>query len=77
MAGKRFVAGSQQAGKLEQEIAKLSDVEVRELLLMTMYKLALTRAQVDALTDVLVKKKLVKRADVWKLTAEKFEEHGF
>ena len=71
------MAGSQQVGKLEKAIAKLSEAEARELLLMTMYKLALTRAQLDALTDILVKKKLLKREDLWKLTAKKFEEHGF
>jgi len=65
------------AGALEREIAKLSPQETRELLLLTMYKLALARAQLDALTDILVKKKMLTREDVWKLTAEKFEEHGF
>jgi hypothetical protein len=74
------VAGSSrqlQAAALEKQIAKLSEAEARELLILTMYKLALTRAQLDALTDLLVKKKLVKREDVWRLTAEKFGEHGF
>jgi hypothetical protein len=65
------------AEALEREIAKLSPQETRELLLLTMYKLALARAQLDALTDILVKKKMLKREEVWKLTAEKFEEHGF
>lgn len=65
------------ASHLEREIAKLSDAETRELLIMTMYKLALARGQLDALTDLLVKKKVVRREDVWKLTAEHFEESGF
>jgi hypothetical protein len=65
------------AGALEREIAKLSPQETRDLLLLTMYKLALARAQLDALTDLLVKKKMLTREEVWKLTAKRFEEHGF
>lgn len=62
---------------LERQIAKLSEEEVRELLVLSMYKLAMTRAHVDALSDLLVKKKVVKREELWDLTAEKFDENKF
>jgi len=74
MVGKKPV---DEVVRLEKELKKLSPEETRELLLMTMYKLALTRAQLDAVTDVLVKMKLVKREELWKLTGEKFHETGF
>ena len=62
---------------LQEHISKLSPEETKELLLLSMYKLAMVRAQLDAVSDVLVKKKLLTREELWKLTAKKFEESGF
>lgn len=57
---------------LERQLSKLNTSEMKELLLMNMYKLALVRSQLDAVTDVLVKKKLVTREKLWKETRECF-----
>jgi hypothetical protein len=75
MAGQR--GREAQLKQLQQHIDKLSPEETKELLLLSMYKLAMVRAQLDALSDVLVKKKLLTREELWKLTARKFEESGF
>lgn len=66
-----------QVHDLEMALRKLSPEETRELLVLTMYKLALTRSQLDAVTDILVKKKIAKREEIWKLTGDKFDEMGF
>ncbi len=62
---------------LRLEVEKLSQKEMKELLVLTMYKLAVTRSQLDAVTDVLVKKRLTTRADLWKQTDEHFSDTGF
>ena len=63
--------------KLQQDIEKMSLKETKELLLMSMYKLSLVRSQMDALTDLLVKKKLIAREQLWKETNERFEDQSF
>jgi|GEM_PF-2106760 len=69
--------GGQNLKALEQQLAKLSDKEARELLLLTMYKLSMTRARLDAMTDLLVQKNLLDPERLWKLTSEKFTGPGF
>ena len=71
MAGKR---GGQQL--LREQIEKLSPGETKELLLLTMYKLTMVRSQLDALTDVVVKKKLATREELWKATEERFRDQS-
>ncbi len=69
--------GAKETQALQREVEKLSQKEMKDLLVLTMYKLAVTRSQLDAVTDVLVKKKLTTRADLWKKTDEHFSDTGF
>ncbi|MFH1175048.1 MAG: hypothetical protein V1725_08010 [archaeon] len=52
---------------------QLSLAQVKELLLITQYKLAFTRAQLEAVCDVLVKHKLTTQEELWKKTNEHFK----
>jgi len=60
--------------KLETKISDLSRQEIKELLLVNAYKLALVRSQLEALTDVLVKNRLITRDEVWRKTKENFDD---
>ena len=59
--------------KFDKQLGKLSDQELKELLLINMYKLALVRAQLEALTSILIKNKLTTFDEVWKQTNENFK----
>jgi len=59
--------------KFEKQINELSDQELKELLLINMYKLALVRAQLEAITSILIKHKLTNFEEVWKETNENFK----
>jgi polyhydroxyalkanoate synthesis regulator phasin len=61
--------------KVERETISLSRDELRELLMINTYKLALTRAQVDAIMEILIKKGLTSYDEVWKKTNEIFKEN--
>jgi polyhydroxyalkanoate synthesis regulator phasin len=61
--------------KVEKEILSLSRDELRELLMINTYKLALTRAQVDAIMEILIKKGITSYDEVWKKTNEIFKEN--
>ncbi len=58
--------------KFEKQLSDLSDQELKELLLINMYKLALVRAQLEALTSILIQKKLATFEEIWKKTNENF-----
>ena len=58
-----------------KDIDKLSRDELRELLLINTYKLTLTRAQVDAIMEILIKKGVTTYDEVWKKTNEIFKEN--
>ena len=60
--------------KFDKQIKELSDQELKELLLINMYKLALVRAQLEALTSILIKHKITTFEEVWKLTNENFKD---
>ena len=60
---------------LEKKIDGMSNEEIKELLLVNTYKLALTRAQVDAIMEILIKKGLTSYDEVWKKTNEIFKEN--
>jgi len=53
----------------------LSRDELRELLLINTYKLTLTRAQVDAIMEILIRKGITTYDEVWKKTNEIFKEN--
>jgi len=56
-------------------IDRLSRDELHELLMINTYKLALTRAQIDALVDIMIKKGITTYDEVWKKTNEIFKEN--
>jgi DNA-directed RNA polymerase subunit F len=58
-----------------RDIENLSRDELREILLVNTYKLALTRAQVDAVMEILIKKGITTYDEVWKKTNEIFKEN--
>ena len=60
--------------KFEAQLKDLSKQEIKELLLINTYKLALVRSQVEVLTDILVKNNLTTREKVWKDTEKNFED---
>jgi hypothetical protein len=70
---KSVFAGNHNSRVFEKEIKDLSEQELKELLLINMYKLALTRAQLEAVTNVLIRNKLVTLDEVWKETNENFK----
>jgi hypothetical protein len=58
-----------------EKLSNLSRDELRELLMINTYKLALTRAQIDALVDIMIKKGITTYDEVWKRTNEIFKEN--
>jgi hypothetical protein len=60
--------------KLHKELKGLSDHELRELVLINAYKLAMTRKQLDAVVDILIKHKITTYEEVWKRTNDRFQE---
>lgn len=59
---------------LERHVTDLSKQELKELLLVNTYKLALVRSQVEAIKDILIKEKLTTFEEIWKKTNENFKE---
>ena len=71
---KKEVVNSTNSSKIfDKHFNKLSDQELKELLLINMYKLALTRAQLEAITNILIKHKLATFEEIWKETNENFK----
>jgi len=71
-ARSKFV-GNDNSKLFEKQIKDLSGQELKELLLISMYKLALTRAQLEAVTNVLIKNRLATLDEIWKETNENFK----
>ncbi|MFH1506536.1 MAG: hypothetical protein ABIE94_06140 [archaeon] len=59
-----------------KELKALSKQELRELVMINTYKLAMVRSQVDAIVQVLIKNKLATYEEIWKKTNESFQEHN-
>jgi len=57
----------------EKNIKNLSEQELKELLMINMYKMALMRAQLEAVTSVLIKNKLATYEEIWKETNVNFK----
>lgn len=70
--GKTKILGSED---LEKSLNKLSHDELKELLLINSYKIALTRAQLEAVIELLIKNKIMTYEEVWKRTNEIFKEN--
>ncbi|MBU0471369.1 MAG: hypothetical protein KKF89_03000 [Nanoarchaeota archaeon] len=58
----------------EKQITDLSKQELKELLLINTYKLALVRSQLEAITNILIKKKLATYEEIWNNTNDNFKE---
>ncbi len=56
--------------EFEKKINELSKEDLKDLLLINTYKLALTRAQLDAVIEILIKEKLITYEEFWKKTNE-------
>jgi hypothetical protein len=57
----------------EKDIKNLSDQELRELVMVNIYKMALLRSQVETVTNILIKNKMTTYEEVWKETNENFK----
>ncbi len=60
--------------EIEKKIEKMSLKELRDLALINTYKIAMMRAQIEALTDILKEKKLLNYESFWKKTKKYLEE---
>ena len=60
--------------EFENKIKDMGKQELKELLLINTYKLALVRAQLDAVTTLLIKNNLTTYEDIWKKTNEIFQD---
>jgi hypothetical protein len=58
----------------EKHIGDMSNQELKELLMINTYKLALARSQLEAIADILIKKKLATYEEIWNKTNENFKE---
>jgi hypothetical protein len=59
----------------EKDLNSMSREELKDLVLINTYKLALTRAQLDAVVETLIKKGITSYDDIWKRTNEIFKEN--
>jgi hypothetical protein len=59
--------------QFEKNIKALSNEDLKDLLLINSYKLALTKSQLEALCEILISKKVMTYEEFWKLTNEKFK----
>ena len=57
----------------EKDIKNLSEQELRELIMINMYKMALLRSQVETVTNILIKNKMTTYEEVWKETNDNFK----
>jgi hypothetical protein len=71
--GKKDSQSDDFSKKFEKDLKNLSDHELKELLLISMYKNALLRAQLEAITQVLIKNKITTYEEIWKETNENFK----
>ncbi|HJX05590.1 MAG TPA: hypothetical protein VJ461_02690 [Candidatus Nanoarchaeia archaeon] len=70
---KKAVSETFNSVKFDKQLKDLSSQELKELLLINMYKMALTRAQLEALTSIIIKNKLATFEEIWKQTDENFK----
>ena len=62
--------------KFKQKLKALTEDDLRDLLLINSYKLAMTRAQMEAVIELLIKNKMTTYEDIWKRTNEIFKENN-
>lgn len=71
---KREISETFSSKKFDKQLSDLSDQELKELLLINMYKLALVRAQLEAITSILIENKMATFDEIWKKTNENFKD---
>lgn len=59
---------------IEREIGKLSIQELKELLMINTYKLAVARSQIEAMTQILIKERITTYEEIWKKTQENLKD---
>jgi hypothetical protein len=59
---------------LGKEVKDMSKQEIKELLMINTYKLALVRSQLEALSSILIKKKLATYEEIWKQTEDNLKD---
>ncbi len=62
--------------KFEKSLTDMSKQELKELLMINTYKVAMMRAQLESLTEILIKQKLTTYEEIWKKTNENFKHSG-
>ena len=60
--------------EFEKKIQKLSNEELKDILLINTYKLAMTRAQLEAVIEILIREKVMTYEEIWKRTNEIFKD---
>jgi hypothetical protein len=60
--------------KFSKDLNDLSKQELKEIILINTYKLALVRSQLEVVSDILIKKKLATYEEIWAKTNENFRE---
>ncbi|MFH1400370.1 MAG: hypothetical protein ABIH41_02525 [Nanoarchaeota archaeon] len=54
--------------------ADMTEQELREMLLVHIYKTALVRSQVEAICEILIKRKVTTYEEIWKRTQEIYQD---
>ncbi|MFC1648736.1 hypothetical protein ACFL1B_04730 [Nanoarchaeota archaeon] len=60
--------------RMEDEINGMSKQDMKELILINSYKLALARSQIEAIAEILIKNKITTYEDIWKKTDKIFKD---
>ncbi len=60
--------------EFEKRIQKMSNEELKDMLLINTYKLAMTRSQLEAVVEILIKNKIMTYEEIWKRTNEIFKD---
>lgn len=61
--------------EFEKRIKKLSNEDLKDITLINAYKLAMTRAQLEAVIEILIKEKITTYEEIWKRTNEIFKSN--
>jgi hypothetical protein len=59
--------------EFEKKIQKLSNEELKDILLINTYKLAMTRAKLEAVIEILIREKVMTYEEIWKRTNDIFK----
>ncbi len=74
MALIKFAKKKEIEKNLGKEVKDMSKQEIKELLMINTYKLALVRSQLEALSSILIKKKLATYEEIWKQTEDNLKD---